>query len=280
MKIQTIGIGLAMLLMSTANAQQIKTPQPSPYGEVEQVIGLTEVELSYSRPGVKDRTIFGDLVPYGKIWRTGANAATKIEVEGDVMLSGKKLSKGKYSVFTIPGKDEWTVIINSDSKASVSQYKEDKDVLRFTVKPMKTASKVETFTMLFANVTSNSADWQIMWENTMISIPVSVEVDKAIMSKIAAVTSGPSSRDLYVAAKYYYDNDKDIKQALAWINQSVEMDGDDQKFWVVYWQAMILAKSGDKKAAIAAAEKSKGLAEAAKYDAYVKKNDQLIKSLK
>ncbi len=280
MRIRNIGVGIAMLCLGTLNAQQIKTPKPSPYAEVEQVIGLTEVELSYSRPGKKGRAIFGDLVPYDKLWRTGANLATTIEAEGDIMVGDKMLKEGKYSVFTIPGKDEWIVIINSDATASTARYTEEKDVLRIKVKPVKTGMKIETFTMLFANLTDNSADWQILWDNVLVTIPIKVEVDKAVMDKIAKVTSGPSSRDLYVAAQYYYNNDKDIKQSLSWINKAVEMDGDDQKFWVVYWQAMILAKSGDKKGAIAAAEKSKQLATEAKYDSYVKKNDDLINSLK
>ena len=216
----------------------------------------------------------------GGYWRTGANKATTIKTESDIMLAGKSLKKGKYSVFTIPGESEWTVIINSDITASTGKYAEDKDIMRFTVKSSKTAVKIESFTMLFSNLTDNSADWQIMWENTMITIPVKSAVDKEVMAKIESVMSGPSSRDMYVAAKYYYDNDKDIAKALEWINKAVALDGDDQKFWVVHWQAKITAKSGDKKGAIAAAEKSKVLAQKAEYAEYVKKNDELINSLK
>lgn len=277
--LKSAGLAVVMLCFLGTNAQ-IKTPQPSPYAELEQAIGLTEVEVSYSRPGVKGRTIFGDLVPYGKLWRTGANRATTIETKGDIMLAGKSLKKGKYSVFTMPGESEWTVIINSDATASASKYTEDKDVMRFTVKPSKTAAKVETFTMMFSNLTDNSADWQIMWENTMVSIPVKTNVDEEVMAQIESVMNGPSSRDMYLAARYYYDNDKDIKKAVTWINKSVALDGEDQKFWVTYWQAMILAKSGDKKGAIAAAEKSKALAQKAEYEEYVTKNNTLLKSLK
>lgn len=279
MNLKFTGIAIAMFCFVGASAQ-IKTPQPSPTAEIEQAIGLTKVEVSYSRPGVKGRTIFGELVAYGKLWRTGANKATTIKTESDIMLAGKSLKKGKYSVFTIPGESEWTVIINSDITASTSKYAEDKDIMRFTVKSSKTVVKVESFTMLFSNLTDNSADWQIMWENTMITIPVKSAVDKEVMAKIESVMSGPSSRDMYVAAKYYYDNDKDIAKALEWINKAVALDGDDQKFWVVHWQAKITAKSGDKKGAIAAAEKSKVLAQKAEYAEYVKKNDELINSLK
>ena len=279
MNLKFTGIAIAIFCFVGASAQ-IKTPQPSPTAEIEQAIGLTKVEVSYSRPGVKGRTIFGDLVAYGKLWRTGANSATTIKTESDIMLAGKSLKKGTYSVFTIPGESEWTIIINSDATASTNKYAEDKDIMRFTVKSSKTAVKVESFTMLFSNLTNDSADWQIMWENTMITIPVKSAVDKEVMAKIESVMSGPSSRDIYVAAKYYYNNDKDIAKALEWINKAVALDGDDQKFWVVHWQAKITAKSGDKKGAIAAAEKSKVLAQKAEYAEYVKKNDELIKSLK
>lgn len=278
--LKIMGLGIALMCFASTNAQQIKTPAPSPYAEVKQVIGLTDVNVTYSRPGVKGRTIFGDLVAYGTLWRTGANRATTIEVEGDVSIGGKEVKKGKYSVFSIPGKDEWTVIINSDATASTGKYKKENDVCRITVKPNKTSAKIETFTIQFANLKDNSADLQIMWENTLVSIPVTVDVEKQVLAKIDNVMAGPSSRDLYAAAKYYYDNDKDINQAVKWINKSVEMDGENQKFWVVHWQAQILAKSGDKKAAIAAAEKSKALAEKAEYDEYVKKNETLINSLK
>ena len=279
MNLKFTGIAIAIFCFVGASAQ-IKTPQPSPTAEIEQAIGLTKVEVSYSRPGVKGRTIFGDLVAYGKLWRTGANSATTIKTESDIMLAGKSLKKGTYSVFTIPGESEWTIIINSDATASTNKYAEDKDIMRFTVKSSKTAVKVESFTMLFSNLTNDSADWQIMWENTMITIPVKSAVDKEDIEKIESVMSGPSSRDIYVAAKYYYNNDKDIAKALEWINKAVALDGDDQKFWVVHWQAKITAKSGDKKGAIAAAEKSKVLAQKAEYAEYVKKNDELIKSLK
>jgi|TARA_B110000483_G_C18104572_1_gene507198 hypothetical protein len=279
MNLKIIGIAVAMLCFASANSQ-IKTPQPSPTAEIKQAIGLTKVELSYSRPSVKGRAIFGDLVAYGKLWRTGANSATTIKTEGEIMLAGKSLKKGKYSVFTIPGESEWTIIINSDPTASTNKYAEDKDVMRFKVTSTKTASKVESFTMLFSNLTGNSADWQIIWENTMVTIPVKTDVDKEVMATIESVINGPSSRDLYMAAKYYYNNDKDNAKALTWINKAVALDGDDQKFWVVHWQAKITAKSGNKKAAITAAEKSKVLAQKAEYDEYVKKNDDLIKSLK
>lgn len=279
MNLKTAGIAVALLCFIDTNAQ-IKTPQPSPFAEVEQAIGLNKVKVSYSRPGVKGRVIFGGLVEYGKLWRTGANQATTLKTNGDITVAGKPLKKGKYSIFTIPGETEWTVIVNSDPTASTSRYAEDKDVIRFTVKPAKTGMKIESFTMMFSNITDNTADWQMLWENTMISIPIKTDVDKAVMAKIESVMAGPTSGDFYVAAKYYYNNDKDIKKALEWINKAVELDGEKQKFWVVHWQALILAKSGDKKAAITAAEKSKALALKAEYEAYVKKNDELIKSLK
>ncbi len=277
--LKTIGLGIAMIAFVSSNAQ-IKTPQPSPYAEIEQAIGLNNVEVTYSRPGVKKRTIFGDLVPYGKLWRTGANRATTFETDGELTIGEKTLKKGKYSVFTIPNEKSWIVIFNKNATASTGKYSEEDDALRIEVKSLKTADLVETFTIQFTDLTSNSANLQIMWENQKINIPVRTNADEQVMTSIQTVMNGPSSRDYYLAARYYYENEKEIGQAVEWINKSVEMDGEKPKFWVVHVQAQILAKSGDKKGAMTAAEESMQLAKEAEYDEYVKKNQALMDSLK
>ena len=274
-------LGLALTgLIALQGFSQVTTPRPSPNCEVEQEIGLTEVEVKYSRPGIKGRKIYGDLVPFGKLWRTGANSATSIKTKDTLMFAGNKLAPGKYSLFTIPGESEWTIVFNKDANASVPQYKQEKDALRFTVKPEKYGETVETFTIEFSNLTDNSANMRLLWENTLVNIPISAQTDAMVMKSIEKTLVGASSRDYYLSARYYFENGKDIKQATTWINKAVEMDAQDPKFWVVYWQAEILKKSGDKKGAIAAAEKSKELAIKAKYDEYVKKNDAIINSLK
>lgn len=275
-----LAFGLGVFAFASINAQQVKTPKPSPYSTMSQAVGLNEVKVTYSRPGMKGRTIYGDLVPYGKLWRTGANMATTIEVNGTFMINGNKLEKGIYSLFTIPGENEWEVILNKNEKAFTSDYKQEEDVFRFKTTPAKISDKVETFTLLFSNVKDGSADLDILWENTKVTLNFTVDVDKMVMDQIDKTMKGVSARDLYLSASYYYDNNKDINKAVEWINKSVEMDGDKPKFWVVHLQAKILAKSGDKKGAIKAAEKSKELSIEAKYDSYVKKNDDLIQSLK
>ena len=274
-----LSIALIGVTISSGYAQ-VKTPRPSPNWEIEQEVGLTEVEVKYSRPGMKGRSIFGELVAYDKMWRTGANEATSIKIKDTLMFAGNKVAPGKYSLLTIPGETEWTIILNTDAKTSVNSYKQEKDAARFTVKSQKYTETIETFTIDFSNLTDNSADMRILWENTLVLIPIEAQTDAAVMKSIEKTLAGASSRDYYSSARYYFENDKDIKKAVEWINKAVAMDSADPKFWVLYWQAEILKKSGDKKGAIAAATKSKELAAAAKYDEYVKKNDDLIKSMK
>tara|TARA_B100000508_G_C11456362_1_gene276943 strand:- start:1039 stop:1854 length:816 start_codon:yes stop_codon:yes gene_type:complete len=268
------------MLFSTAVFAQIKTPAPSPGATVRQDLGLSKVSIKYSRPGIKGRTIYGGLVPFDKMWRTGANAATTIKFSSDVKVEGQDLKAGKYAILTIPGKDEWTIIFSNNSATRPPNYKQEEDALRITVKPTSYSEKVETFTFNFTDVKDNSLNVQMLWENTSVSFSVTVDVDSEVMNMIDKTMAGVSSRDYYAAAKYYYNNDKDIKQAVTWITKSVEMDQEKPKFWVVHWQALIYAKAGKKAEAIKAAERSKELSIKAEYDEYVKKNEALLKELK
>jgi hypothetical protein len=261
-----------------ANAQ-IKTPAPSPEGKVTQMIGLTEVKVAYSRPGVKGRKVFGDLVPYGQLWRTGANAATTLKFNDAVKIGGTEVAPGKYSVFTIPGESEWTFVLNKDSKAQTGNYSQDKDVLRLNIKPTALPMSVETMTFYFENVSESSATLRLMWDKTAIDIPITTEVDAKVMAAIDKALAGPPAGDYYTAARYYLENNKDINKAHEWINKAVELGKDDPKFWIVYRQALIKEKAGDIKGAIAAAELSKELSVKAKYDSYVKMNQEIIDRL-
>lgn len=280
MKLKSLFIAVGVLgCMSLSVNGQVKTPQPSPTAEIEQKIGLTEIEITYSRPGIKGRKIYGELVPFGEVWRTGANAATKIEVKDPIKVAGKDLLPGKYSILTIPDAGEWTIIFNSDPKTSVSNYDQAKDVFRFKVKPKAYAERTESFTIDFANFKDNGADVRLIWENTIVSFPIEVETAKMVQETIDKTLAGPSSRDYYQSARYYAENDMDINKAVEWINKAVELDGEDQKFWVTHWQAKILAKSGDKKGAIKAAEKSLELSKAANYMSYIENNEKLLKEL-
>lgn len=272
-------IALALGLTTAGFSQGIKTPRPSPNAMLKQDLGLGSVTITYSRPGVKERAIYGDLVPFGKVWRTGANATTNIEFTEDVQIEGNELKAGKYGIFTIPNKESWTIIFSNNTTASAPKYKEEEDALRIEVKPNELPENMETFTFLCSDIKDNSLNINLLWEKTKVSFNVSTNVDEKVMAAIEKTMAGPSASDFYRAASYYFNNEKNIDQAVEWIGKSVEMDAEKPKFWVIHLQAKILAKAGNKKEAIAAAERSLELAEKANYDAYIKKNKDLLKEL-
>ncbi|GAA4943314.1 DUF2911 domain-containing protein [Algibacter agarivorans] len=267
---------LAFTTVCSVNAQ-IKTPQPSPFSKVEQKVGLTDVTLEYSRPGVKGRTVYGDLVPYGKIWRTGANARTKITFSTDVTIDGQNLKAGSYSIFTIPNTDTWDVIFYNDGKESGTPKEIDAQYLaaKTTIKTYAMEYNVETFTMGFGNLSNNSASLDFIWEKTYLTLPFEVPTDKAVMASIEKVMNGPGANDYYAAAVYYFNSGKDINQAKTWIEKAMSMS-ESPRFWQLRQQSLIYAKLGDKKAAIATAKKSLAGAEKAGNADYVKMNKESI----
>lgn len=268
-------ISLICLLYLTLNnlSSQISMPQPSPASTVTQKVGLTDVSITYSRPSAKGRKVFGDVVPYGELWRTGANRSVKFSISDSVTIGGKKIGKGDYSIFTIPGEKEWTIIINKAVELSgTNGYKQEDDILRWTTVPTKT-NYTETFTFNFANLTNTSADVELMWEETKVSFKVEVTVDDKVMKNIDAVMN-PSANSYFSAARYYYETERDSKQALAWINKSLELGGD--KYWILRTKSLIQARLEDYKGAIETAEKSKTLAQADDDGAYVKMNEASI----
>ena len=256
---------------------QLKTPAPSPTQTIKQDFALSSIELSYSRPGMKGRKIFGDLVPFEKVWRTGANNATTLTFGEDVMIGDKKIPAGKYGLLSIPEKNKWTLIITKQlDVTSPAAYKQDQDVVRVMVEPMKMKDDMETFTMQFANIKPGSCELHLMWENTAVSLPIIVDVETKVMAQIDQQMN-KDNRPYFNAAMYYMDNGKDLNQALAWFDKAVE--GNPTAFWIHHQRANCLAKLGKKEDAKAAAEKSKGLAIAAKNDDYVKLNDKLLAEL-
>lgn len=257
---------------------QLKTPAPSPTQTIKQDFALSSVELSYSRPGMKGRTIYGELVPYGKVWRTGANQATTLTFGEDVMIGGTKVAAGKYGLLTIPGKKEWTIIISKQTNVtSPAAYKEDMDVVRVIASTEKMSDKMETFTIEFANVTPNKCDLEMKWENTAVKLPISVDVETKVMAQIDQLMN-KDNRPYFNAAMYYMDNGKDLNTALGWFDKAVEAQ--PTAYWIQHQRANCLAKLGKKAEAKMAAEKSKELAAAAKNDDYVKLNEKLLKELK
>jgi hypothetical protein len=271
--LSAFSLSIAMM----ADAQTLTTPQPSPTQTIRQNFGLSTVELSYSRPGIKDRKVFGDLVPFGKVWRTGANQATTVTFGEDVMIGDKKVPAGKYGLLTIPEKDQWTVIITKQlDVTSPAAYKQEQDVVRVMAKPVALPFSVETFTMTFDDVKSNSMELGMLWDKTMVSIPIKVDVDTKIMAQIDNIMN-KDNRPYFNAAMYYVDNGKDQAKALAWFDKAIEQN--PKAFWVYHQRANLLAKMGKKQDAIASANKSIELAKEAKNDDYVALNQKLLSTL-
>lgn len=273
----TLSIMVAFVFgLSNISNAQLKTPAPSPKGMISQDVGLMKVTIEYSRPGVKDRIIFGDLVPYGEKWRTGANASTKIEFSEDVTINGNELEKGKYALYMTPGETEWEVILHKNLTywgTGGDDYKVEEDAMRFKVKPQRLNGKVETMTFNIANVKSDNAEVQLDWENTRVAFKVSNDVDSKVMKEIETKMAGVSARTYYDAARYYYDTDKDLAKALIWIDKAQEKE---QKFWMMRLKAQIFAKMNDYPNAIKAAEESIKLAQEAKNESYVRMNQKSI----
>ncbi|SDY06843.1 DUF2911 domain-containing protein [Hymenobacter psychrophilus] len=276
-----------LLLGGGAAQAQISTPQPSPKSTVMQRVGLTDVTVTYFRPGLRSRMGFGDasskaIVNYGQRWRTGANNSTLIKFADDVMVEGQKVAAGEYGLYTIPGATEWTVVLNKNTKmgANVDGFKDDENIASFKVKPTKLGEKVETFTIDFTDLTPATANVAIMWDQTAVKFKLMADVEPKVMAQISekvTKNASPTSGDLAAAAVYYLDNDKDMKQALTWMQQA---NAKDPKFWNVLTEAKIRMKMKDYKGAITAAEMSKKLATEAKNMDYVKMNDELIMEAK
>ena len=268
---------LAVCTLFMADAQTLTTPQPSPTQTIKQNFGLSSIELSYSRPGIKGRKIFGDLVPFGKVWRTGANNATLLTFADDVTIGGKKIPAGKYGLLSIPEKKNWTLIITKQTDVtSPAAYKQDQDVVRIEAKTMDMDESMETFTMQFANVKPNSCELHIMWDKTAVALPITTDVETKVMAQIDQLMN-KDNRPYFNAAMYYMDNGKDLNQALTWFDKAVEAQ--PAAFWIHHQRANCLAKLGKKEEAKAAAEKSKALAAEQKNDDYVKLNEKLLAEL-
>ncbi|MCJ8167257.1 DUF2911 domain-containing protein [Pontibacter sp. E15-1] len=282
MKKSIIGFCLSAALMFGAGATQaqgIKMPAPSPSQKVEQVVGLSTVSLDYSRPAVKGREVFGGIVPYGKMWRTGANASTKIKFSEDVTIEGNKIPAGEYALYTIPGKDEWTVIIHKNTKHwgdGGTDYKQTEDQARFTVKPQQNPRKVESFTINFTNVKADASDVEILWDNVIVPFTVKTDVDSKVMAQIQkeAIDNANADPNVYAAAaSYYLETNRDLKQAQNWMKKA---NAKDPKYWNMHTQAKIEAKMKDYKAAIKTAEQSMELAKKANNADYVAMNEKAI----
>ncbi len=260
-------------------AQAIVTPQPSPTQTVKQNFSVGSIELNYSRPAIKGRKIFGDLVPFGNVWRTGANNATVITFSDDVNIGGKDVKAGKYGLLSIPGATEWTLIITKDINVnSPSMYKQENDVVRVKASPVEIPMSIENFTIQFANITNSSCDVQLIWENTVVVLPVKANTDSKVMAQIDNIFN-KDNKPYFNAASYYYDNGKDLAQAKTWVDKAIADPANAKAYWMTLLKARIHEKMGDKAGAKAMAEKTIALATAAKNDDYIKMATDLMKKL-
>ncbi|MDA8657524.1 DUF2911 domain-containing protein [Flavobacteriaceae bacterium] len=268
---------LIILLCSSLAVAQIQTPQPSPSTTLEQVVGLTEVKIEYSRPAMRGRTIMGDLVPYGSLWRTGANKNTTLSFSDPVTVGGQALAAGTYALFTRPGKSLWEVFFYTETENwGTPQEWQSKSVAAVIEVPTQSlAEPEESFTISINELTNTGANIHLSWENTRVTLPLEVPTDEKTMASIKETMKGtPKAGDLYQAAVYYRESGRDLQTAKKWIGKAIEMD--PGKYWMYRQQALILADLNKKEAAIKAAQSSLELAEKAGNQDYVRLNTKAI----
>ena len=275
MKKSTLSILLVCLCMIT-NAQ-VKMPQPSPTQTIKQDFAMGNIQLTYSRPGAKGRKVFGNLVPYNKLWRTGANAATIITFTEPVELRGKRVDSGSYALYTIPGTEFWEIILNKGVKNwGTEGYKESDDVVRVKIEPVKMSSKLETFTMQFAEVKPESCELHIIWANTAIIIPITANIKDNLKRQLEAAMQ-TDKKPYWQAAQFYNEYEKNSVKALESVTKALELAPD--AYWMWVYKAKIQKDLGDKAGALISSKKSLELATKDKNDDYIKINEELIRKL-
>lgn len=267
---------LSLIVTFSVNAQ-VKMPSPSPEQTIHQNFGLSAIDISYSRPSAKGRKIFGDLVPYDKAWRTGANGPTTITFGDEVIIGGKTIAPGKYGFVAIPGKTSWTLVISKQLDiVSSADYKQENDVVRVTAKPVTLPQPVETFSMQFDNITNSSCELSLKWERTAVALPIKTDIDSKVMQGIEEAMS-ENDPPYFQAAYYYFSNNKDLHKAEEWAKKATEKNPD--AYYMFYLLAQIQAKNGEKTAAIASANKSIELSKKNQRDDYIDLNNKLLKTL-
>jgi len=270
-------IAATILIVHLTAQAQIKTPQASPRAVLTQMVGLTEVEVNYSRPGAKGRPVFGNLVPFGKLWRTGANENTTISFSDDVIIDGKTLKKGKYALYTVPRIESWDIIFytTTDNWGLPQEFNEANVALRTTVKEEALSKPVESLTIGIAGLDANFGFLEIFWENSYVALKFEVPTQKTAMTSIDKVLAGPTANDYYSAANFLYQSNNDLAKSLVYVNKSLELSK-DKPFWFLRLKSLIQAKQGDKSGAIETAKLSLEAAEEAKNQDYVKMNKDSI----
>lgn len=277
-------IVLAALILATnlgAQAPRLNLPAPSPAATLKQKVGLGEITVEYSRPSMKGRKIFGVLEPFGSVWRTGANTATKITFTTPVKIGATTLPAGAYALYSIPGASEWTVIFNKAvGEWGAYSYKAENDVLRIPARPVTLPEPVETFTIDINDLKSDSATLNLIWERTRVPVKLEFDVIGEVVAQIDALMASstkPSAAVYFSAAQFYLENNLDLQKARQWIEEATKAD--NAPFYMLHWKARILAKLGDKAGAIEAARKSIAAADGPPKAEYVRLNETLIASL-
>lgn len=279
MKRSLYTLAFLTLACTTAFAQDLKLPALSPNAKISQDFSTSSIEISYSRPSVRGRKIFGDLVPYNAVWRTGANSATKIKFGEDVTMGGQVLKAGEYALYTIPGASEWEIIINKGiGNWGNAGYATSDDVARFKVKSSKLSTPVNTFTLNIADITANSCNLELKWENTKVVIPIKANNEERLAASIDKAINNPTI-PYYQVASYYFENGQNTQKAYEYVNKAVEQN--PKAFYMWYLKARIAEKLGKKDEAIAAAEKSIEAAKGTAFEAdYIRNNQAIINKAK
>lgn len=271
---------IAFCFLSYINlTAQIKVPQISPASKIEQTVGLTNIVINYSRPSAKGRPVFGELVPYGKTWRTGANENTTISLSDDVTISGKILPKGKYAIYTIPKADSWEIIFYKDYENwGLPQQWDDTEVaLKVNVNSESLCRHVETFTIFLNYISTDNATLEFSWEKTLVALKIEVPTQKEVMKNITSTLNGPVSNDYFVSSQYLYQTNNDLIKSLEWINKAIDLNKEPEvPFWYYRLKSLILFKLGDKKSAIENAKISLEGAKKANNQDYIKQNTDSI----
>lgn len=270
-------VALAIMIASYTIEAQVKIPQASPKSTLIQTVGLTDIDIEYHRPSMKGRVVFGGLVPFDKVWRTGANGNTTITFSDDVVINGFSLKKGKYALYTIPKADNWEVIFYSDSNnwGNPEVWDEAKVALKVNAKPETLDRNVETFTIGINNTDTNFANLELSWEKTLVVVKIEVPTQKTTMTSIEKALAGPSAADYYASAQYFFQSNGDLNKALSYVNKAYELN-EKKPYWYTRLKSQIQAKLGDKKGAIETAKVSLAAAQIAKNEDYVKMNQDSI----
>lgn len=275
-----INLTILSLILTISLSAQVRMPAASPTQFIKQDFGLGSIELTYSRPGVKGRQMIGNIEPWGSVWRTGANAATKIRFTDAVQIDGKTVDSGAYALYTIPEKNgEWIFILNKGvNNAGAAGYKESEDVLRMKVKAGKNVQKVETLTMQFSDLKPESCFLNIKWEDFSLRIPITTNVKDRLRTSIENALNG-EKKPYWQAATFYYEWDKNYPKALAMVDAAIAQQK-EPPYFMVFYKARIQKDMGDKKGALETARKANDLAKAAKNENYIIMSDQMINDLK